>query len=351
MTKSKVVMVDFWSTADNGGKPVGHGVKVGNEYYTYLKDAFEVKHFVNKSIVPFIKNCKVQAFRDSLEFGMPKGKRVLKNFRCLREAFRSEKDSLIWIYLQDIYGLLYLAIFPKHKNKVAVTIYDIYSENKLKHYILKSALKKADVVFVTNRKISKELVGSFFIPDYAYDNFYYERFLTTKKKEQAVCLGTMNEKKLLRESVEAFKKNGYPLYIAGQFLSVETFQYLNCIKGNNIIIENRFIENEEYYKLMAESKYCLIPYDAEFYKNRTSGVIQESLFCRTIPISHKEILEFANVDGIGYEKLDDLKKINLREINIEDFRQKYDEEINGIYKYDAVKNTVVSAIKKGLGHS
>lgn len=195
------------------------------------------------------------------------------------------------------------------------------------------------------------MVGSFFIPDYAYDNFYYERFLTTKKKEQAVCLGTMNEKKLLRESVEAFKKNGYPLYIAGQFLSVETFQYLNSIKGNNIIIENRFIENEEYYKLMAESKYCLVPYDAEFYKNRTSGVIQESLFCRTIPISHKEILEFANVDGIGYEKLDDLKKINLREINIEDFRQKYDEEINGIYKYDAVKNTVVSAIKKGLGHS
>lgn len=60
---------------------------------------------------------------------------------------------------------------------------------------------------------------------------------------------------------------------------------------------------------MAESKYCLVPYDAEFYKNRTSGVIQESLFCRTIPISHKEILEFANVDGIGYEKLDDLKKL------------------------------------------
>lgn len=39
----------------------------------------------------------------------------------------------------------------------------------------------------------------------------------------------------------------------------------------------------------------------------------------------------------------------MREINIEDFRQKYDEEINGIYKYDAVKNTVVSAIKRDLG--
>lgn len=91
--------------------------------------------------MPFIKNCEVQAFRDSLECGMSKGKRVLKNFRCLREAFRSENNSLIWIYLQDIYGLLYLAFSQKYGNKVAVTIYDIYSGNKLKHWILKRALK------------------------------------------------------------------------------------------------------------------------------------------------------------------------------------------------------------------
>ena len=169
--------------------------------------------------------------------------------------------------------------------------------------------------------------------------------MTTEKKEQAVCLGTMNEKKLLRESVEAFTKSGYPLYIAGQFTSAETFQYLNSIKGNNIIIENRFIENEEYYKLMAESKYCLVPYDVEFYKNRTSGVIQESLFCRTIPISHKEILDFANVDGIGYERLDDLKELDLEKIDINDFRPKYNDEINAVYQYDVVKKTVVSAIK------
>lgn len=236
--------------------------------------------------------------------------------------------------------------FPKSmENKVAVTIYDIYSGNKLKHWILKRALKKSDVVFVTNPKLSEKLAGSFFVPDYAYDGLFYEKYLTTEKKEQAVCLGTMNEKKLLRESVEAFTKSGYPLYIAGQFTSAETFQYLNSIKGNNIIIENRFIENEEYYKLMAESKYCLVPYDVEFYKNRTSGVIQESLFCRTIPISHKEILDFANVDGIGYERLDDLKELDLEKIDINDFRPKYNDEINAVYQYDVVKKTVVSAIK------
>jgi len=43
--------------------------------------------------------------------------------------------------------------------------------------------------------------------------------------------------------------------------------------------------------------------------------------------------------------LDDLKELDLEKIDINDFRPKYNDEINAVYQYDVVKKTVVSAIK------
>ncbi len=60
----------------------------------------------------------------------------------------------------------------------------------------------------------------------------------------------------------------HSLYIAGQFISSDTYKDLLEIKGENIVvIEDRFVETEEYYRLLSESKFCILPYDPDFYKN------------------------------------------------------------------------------------
>ena len=342
-TKKRVVMVDFWSVCDENGKPIGHGGKVGNEYYGYIRDDYNVVQYVNDSMLQHLDNPKKTAFSNSLKHNYSKWKRVLTNFRCLNEVYRKEADSTIWFYVPDIYLFLFILLMPKGKRRIIVNVYEEYIGSKAKHWIFKQALKKIDKVFVTNKLLLKSIPEGILIPDYAYNEEVYSKYQSPEKKEQAVCLGTMNEKKQLVEAVEVFSKNGYPLYIAGQFSSKDKYAQLCNMKSNNISIENRFVDFDEYYRLLASSKYCLIPYDAEFYKNRTSGVIQECLFCNTIPITHKDILAFANIEGMGYTDIEELSEIDLRLPDINEFQISYAAERDRFYRYEVIKRKIVEA--------
>ncbi|MCH5342510.1 MAG: hypothetical protein J1E64_00625 [Acetatifactor sp.] len=345
MNKKKLIMVDFWSIADENGKPIGHGGKVGNEYYKYVKEAYFVKHYVNQSMLSHIENPNAVAFSKSLVLGVSKVQRILSNFASLREVYKSEKDATIWFYVPDIYLFLFILLSRKGQRRIAVNVYEGYITSGVKHRIFKAALRKVDVVFVTNKKLLEDIPRGILVPDYAYDEDFYLRFECNEKKEQAVCLGTMNEKKKLKDAVEAFSQNGYPLYIIGQFSSKEIFKELCAIKRDNIVVENRYVDSDEYYRLLAESKYCLIPYDAQFYKNRTSGVVQECLFCDAVPISHKEILQFANVKGYGYENIRDLAKASLEVFDATEVRRSFQEERDRFYRYDVIRDKVVRALE------
>ncbi|MCM1188852.1 MAG: hypothetical protein NC541_06110 [bacterium] len=344
MRKKRIAMVDFWSVCDENGKPIGHGEKVGNEYYEYIKSSYDVTQYVNRDMLPYLHNPQKIGFRDSLQYGVGKVKRIISNFRCLREVYGKEKDSVIWFYVPDIYLFLFILLTTKGKRRIAVNIYEEYAGHRIKNGILRYALRKADKIFVTNRVLLSTIPKGVLIPDYAYREEVYGKYAVAEKKEQAVCLGTMNEKKQLIDAVKAFSKNGYPLYIAGQFSSKESYEQLCRIKGKNITIEDRYIDTDEYYQLLASSKYCLIPYDAEFYKNRTSGVIQECLFTNTVPLSEESILKFSHIQGIGYKEIEELETLNLEDVDVCTICQTYKAERECFYRYDNIKNTIIDAL-------
>ena len=358
MDKKRVVMVDCWSVCDFKGKPIGHGIKVANEYYEYIKDEYEVIQYANEGIISFLNNPKKKKFTYSLSYGMSKFERVWHCYHNICQVFQKEKDSTIWFYIPEIYVFLFVFFKRKGKRKIVFNVYDEYIGNYLKHKILKGALKKADGVFVANKNLLAAIPNGILIPDYAYREDYYKKFQTKNKKEQVVCLGTMNEKKHLVKAVEVFSKNGYPLIIIGQFESDITYKHLMKIKGKNVVVENRYADEEEYYRLLGESKFCLIPYDEKFYKNRTSGVLQECLFVGTIPISHREILEFGGANGIGYEVLDELKDYNFKSTKTESFLQisysdsiidknvEYVKNSNDLYDYGKIKKEVIDGFNK-----
>jgi hypothetical protein len=342
-SKRKVAMVDFWSVADDNGKPLGHGGKVGNEYYKYVEGKFDITQYVNQTMLPFIMCPDKEALSPSISNGERKASRVLKHFMALRNACNNDAD-IIWFYVPDIYLFIFLLFFNKRNKRIAVNVYEEYQTNKIKCRIFKRALRKIDVVFVTNEMLLKDIPQGILIPDYTYDEEEYDGFRTAHKIERAVCLGTMNEKKKLRESVETFSKNGYPLYIAGQFADKGMYEDLIAIKGDNIKIEDRYVDSIEYYELLGSSRYCLIPYDAEFYKNRTSGVIQESLFCDTIPISHKEILEFSGIPGVGYKDISELGNYDFSAVGSERYLNLYSEIRRNKYLRSKVVDTVERAL-------
>ena len=344
--KKKLVMVDFWSTIDLKGKPIGHGGKVGNEYYDYVKNFFDVKQYVNEGMLPYIRNPDKVAFTNSLKYNFTKITRIKVNLKCLWEIFQKEKDSVIWFYVPDIYLFVFLFFIPKRKRRLVVNVYEEYLTNKIKNLIFRRSLKKFDLIFVTNKKLLQDIPEGILIPDYAYNSEFYQKFIGTDKKEQVVCLGTMNEKKQLVQAVETFSKIGYPLYIVGQFASEEKFKHLCNIKADNITIENRFVDSNEYYHILSESKYCLIPYDSGFYKNRTSGVIQECLFCNTIPISHKKILEFSDIEGIGYDDIAELLNVNLSEVDTISLKASYAFKRQYFYDYNSIQQVIIKKINK-----
>lgn len=344
MNKEKIIMVDYWSVTDRDGQPIGHGCKVGNEYYHCIKGTFNVVQYVNISMLPFIENPGKIKFSNSVKSGVGKLTRIWETFRCLSEVYKHEKESVIWFYVSDIYLYLFLLIMRKGRRKIGVNMFEEYIGSKIKNWIFRKAQKKVDVAFVTNKILMQNIPNGIFIPDYAYNAEIYGIYQKLEKREQAVCLGTMNEKKLLEEAVEVFSQNGYPLYIAGQFSSEEAFKKLCEKKAANIIIENRYVDSEEYYQLLGSSKYSLVPYDAAFYKNRTSGVIQECLFCNTVPISHREILEFNNVQGVGYENISDLETCNLKAVDVSAILETYEKERQCFYNYETIRDKMIAAL-------
>ncbi len=340
--RKKIIMVDFWSVTDEAGKPLGHGLKVGNEYYSYVREDYEVIQCVNCDMLSYIDNPNKKALVPSISYKEKKISRVIKNLKALAGVYHQEADA-IWFYVPDIYLFLFLLSKKKRNKKIAVNVYEQYQTNWLKHRLFKLALGRIDRIFVTNEKLKKDIPQGILIPDYTYDEEEYGSSYRREKKGRAICLGTMNEKKRLRESVEAFTENGYPLYIVGQFSNKELYAELVSIKGDNIRIEDRYVDTNEYYELLSESKYCLIPYDADFYKNRTSGVIQESLFCNAIPISHKRILEFSGVPGLGYEDITDLGEYDLNTVGDEYYCDMFDKLRREKYNRERVKQTVIEA--------
>ena len=344
--KERIAMVDFWTVSDSDGKPLGHGAKVGNEYFDYLKDNFAITHYVNNCIKPFITNSDKVAFKASISDGYNKLRRVLGNFICIKEAY--DKEETIWFYVPDIYLFVFILLLRKGKRKIAVNVYEEYQTNKIKKWIFYIALKKIDLIFVTNVELNRSILRGVYIPDYAYNEDKYGRYRKLKKKNRVICVGTMNEKKLIREAVSVFSQNEYPLYIVGQFTSKETYEYLLSVKTNNVVIENRYVDSEEYYTLLGSSKYCLVPYDSDFYKKRTSGVIQESLFCDSIPVSNKDILDFAGVPGIGYDNIIELEKFDFNTEQDDEIYMMYDEIRKKTYSNSIIKEKVINEFEKIL---
>ncbi len=333
---NKLIMVDVWTGVDDTGKPVGHGIKVGNEYYEYVKDHFTVIQYVNNGISSFLQNPNAEDLPYDSSFCRNKYLRFWNIIKNLNYLCLIHKEGLFWFYAPDFYTYLAVLLCNIGKRSVLIAFED-YETSKMKHRLFCLVKKKAAGMIITNRKLYQENdMESIYVPDYAYEEAKYAKYEKSARQECAVCLGTMNRKKLLEEAIYAFNKNGYKLLIYGKFEDSEYYNSLCRIALENISLENRYIDEEEYYQLLGGSKFCLIPYDNSFYKNRTSGVLQEAMFMRTVPISHKEILEFNDIPGVGYDNISDLSAIQLESISMDEKYERYETMRKTEYSLDEI---------------
>lgn len=342
----KIVLVDYLGTCDEKNHPIGHTVKVLNEYSEMLSAHYEVwvataesshrkVHNPNKIYAPYAINLGATGKKEKLE-------NIGKRLKNIVYILKQGEGNPIWICSSDFYIFLYLFIKPKRKEKTIITIYrsNFNGEkfSKIKNRIFEKALKKVDLVICSDKKLNIGQVPFFVMPDYLYKREQYEKYHSIKKEEKVVCLGTMGRNKLLPELVDAFNQNGYPLEIIGKFFDKELYEELEKKAKDNIRIQNSYISDEEYLKLLASAKYAVLPYNMHMYQARTSGVILESVFMHTIPIANKSLLDYMDIPGIGYE---DIAELSTTDLSQKIFEYNFDDFIKKNYSYEEIKKNLL----------
>lgn len=311
-----ITIVDYISHSDESNKPMGHPIKVINEAIDLLVPFTSVEVAASKNHIGEVKNTdriKLKELPYHINaFSEDKMGNLIKKWKNLRELFRSQ-IGIKWFINVDFSMFLYLFLFGSKKNKIWITL--CYNPLKdlvvWKKKIIIHVLNKADLIIVTNKNFLKAVPGNVvFIPDYYYKEELYRKYQCSSKKNQVVCLGTMGETKQLEDLVEVAKSLSIPVIIKGNFAhDIERFNRLKKqAEGyKNIFVENKYVGNDEYYKTISESEYVILPYDMTLYDERTSGILLETVFLRSVPVAPNKLLEYNNIEGIGYDLMSELE--------------------------------------------
>lgn len=312
--KPEIVMCNYYGMCDEDNNPVGHAVKVTNEYSEILKEKYAVKLaaspcIAKKSNSLFFKEILTLRYNISI-VGNGIGKRIADKFKLFANIHEILKEKgVLFFYQVDFFFFLYiLLLYKKKKDRRLVCL--IYHQDftggklsKVLKSVYKRALRKIDGVIYTQAEQPVEHPDSIWIPDFFYSEEQYTPYQKMEKEERVVCVGTMNRYKQLEKLVEAFAQTKMPLIIAGRFDESERYHKLLSLKTENVEIQNRNLSYEEYLELIATSKYSILPYDMQQYVNRTSGVLLESIYVGSIPVAPALLLEQNHIEGIGYEDI------------------------------------------------
>lgn len=343
--KPEIIMCNYYGMCDSEGEPIGHTVKVTNEYSDLLKEKYAVTLAASPCIVRKAESShfkKIQKLKyDICVSGNGIVKRIYDKVKLLSNIHQIVKGKNIYFFYQvDFFFFFYMCFFYKvNKNRkiVCLIYHQDFTGGKLAgilQTIYRIALKKIDGVIYTQDGNPIQHPNTIWIPDFFYSEEQYKKYQCLNKKKQAVCLGTMNRYKQLEELVKVFAKVDMPLIIAGRFDDKDRFHKLVEGKTENVEIRDEILSYEEYMELMATSQYSILPYDMGQYINRTSGVLLESIYVGSIPVAPDKLLSQNNLPGIGYIVLQDLLD-----------KAKWNESVNSSFKEIYMNNNTSKFIE------
>lgn len=346
----KILLVDYIGYSDKSGVPTGHSNKVMQELINMLCEGFEVQIAAPEQNILQLTNAEV-FYQVPYQEGTisSKYRRVWLQLRTIRKLFKYTEE--VWFVNTNRWVFFMLALCKKPRcRRIYITNYlDFYHETTSKaglmwRRIYNKAMKKVDAVFMTDVTVHKD--KHYYIPDYWFDE-KYESYSTLQKKNAVYMCGCMNEGKEIERAIKAFKSNGLPLVIKGNFFSDTFYQKCKSVASENIDITSIRMEEKEYYRQLGSHKFVLLPYKKSSYNHRSSGVILESVFLNNVVIAPNFMLEQLGIKGIGYEDIDELRSLDLNSYDdeyIEDILRQ-NTKIKIKYSYKSVRSTYMKALQ------
>ena len=325
-------IVDVICLINNNNMPVGHEEKAinqatmlfdGNREYTIGK--FYKNHVSDENIKCNPVDVKAT---DSV---------LLKYAKCIINSYysiRRNTADVIWFINMNEVVFWVILLLPK-KAKYMMTTYVDWNQKfakkcpyrNIRKMILEKALRKVDLVIATNYHYHLN-VNYIHIPDFYLDE-QYKRYIY-QHKDGVVCVGVMSESQGILEIARAFRNSSLKIIISGYFRDEEYFNKVKQNECDNVVIQNIVLPYEKYIKMIGMAKYIVIPY-RNSHANRTSGVLQETVALNSIPVSFPDFLRYNNVQGITFEKYEDIpiriKEYESGEQTIHNDWKEYDYQI------------------------
>lgn len=350
MEQKRINLVEYVNLQNEKGIPVGHAPKVIGEAAEIVKKEYDIKIFCGSGIKKLLGDKYDISIIESNFHKRNKALMFVSRWKNLNYVFANSQDNdIMWFTNIDWTLFLYLSLKKSIKQKIIVTAYrDIVEDMKgyksrIRRMLGKICMKSLDKIslYVITNPALKLFDNQITIPDYYYSE-KYDSYSYVDKKNQIACLGAMRGTKDLVGVVRHFNGTGIKVLIVGDFMDKEEFKTIVDMADSNIIIKDVVLSFDEYYKLIAMSKYVILPYKLERYKNATSGILLESLFLRSVPIAPKWLLENNKIAGIGYDKLESLP------LDIESF-EKLSKEIDfniDEYRMETISDKLNVAIQE-----
>lgn len=347
----ELIIADYIGNSMPDDKPSGHLVKLLRETDMLLKDEFNISYIVADNYVSFLPKLKIHSIVNHLCQKGNKINRIRQRYKNISQILKAKEP--IWFINTDFWFYLYLATHRITNKKIYTLNYLTYKPEtdekgvgkKIKWLIYRRASHKVKKEFVTCKNLYSQ--NQVYVPDYYFDPKLYEKYIQKEKKNQVVFCGGISSAKEVEQVVSVFSKNKQPLIISGKFESQELYEKITKTSYENIQIKNCRLSDDEYYKLIGESKYVILPYKESCYSGRSSGVILEALFLNALIIGPQFLLTELGISGITYKRIEELQSFNM--LDHEETNKRILLQNIGIkdrYSRDHVKNIYCAAFEE-----
>lgn len=351
----KIGLVDYECGVDENDLPLGHTQKVLIEYKDLLPEnicpiIFSSKSVLNKfdiisysCMLPYQNQMKITK---NIKYKI--GLRI-REWKNLKVVFKQGDTDVLWFINATSILYAFMYFHKKQNKKIVCTMFcqnygrGIFSS--ISNYFFNKMVPTVDLLISSCPRYEFNNQNVVYVSDYFYSN-KYEKYRNIEKKNQIVCLGTIDRRKQIHRVIPLLNEIGYKVLIAGSFVDSRYANEIVQISNSNITIINRYLEYDEYYKILGESRFCILPYDMKVYEGRTSGVLQEAIFLDTIPITYKKFLEYNDILGIAIEDLEEQGQDALKNIDLKKFVSEYSQYRMERYSFQKNKDRIQKELSK-----
>lgn len=285
----KTIYIADLRSNNNEGRCTGHYIPVARNYTDIIGHDANVKiaagRIYGDSFEPsrmlWLPFC-VSSRRGILHTIIGKLKSLFNCYVLLKKA---EKNAIIILqHATVITSCVGLLMFAHRRDlKIFMILYTKEPlQTPLQRLLFRLVKKKLQGVLCPTEEIARAFGLPYcVVPDYVYTGQRQELpAIPYERKKYDFCLmGRFNQDKGVVEILRLLRDKPYRVLVAGRPDSPEYDQQIREAIGSSPHIELHlgFIETEQYTRYMAESRYCILNYQAE-YGNRSSGVVYDTLF-------------------------------------------------------------------------